>query len=407
MSETLPSQQNESQPWKRELPLHREVAGTLKPEETLALMGSFTESSLEAHEQANKDGELSGYELGMKQRTHAAALEQLSTLELGVDETVNDVILTRQKELEMTLSDIESDSRRHAEQVKLREQLAGIKLLDSIYLNVVDNVDSLAKANGDGNKRNPRNRAIAINEMIEQHNEQVSHGSESIADSPEIREAQERINARFAEQAQHPQQTETVDDARQKVAEVFGDTGEKERQALIDEVVQAAKGATLIYTDIPKELMTKSPSGELYHPIDGFNGFGDGLEPESNRRHQRLMNRDSVEAVTMMKTDKGVRVSYQFDTNNPQYSLDAYDGKVPFYKTEGGRAGNMLYVEAILPTELASKLEQEILRNPVVGREFAGTLANNNGVNEEIWIKAVRPPYDELPANWQIAITKS
>ncbi|HPR09386.1 MAG TPA: hypothetical protein PLT04_02315 [Candidatus Saccharibacteria bacterium] len=449
MSETLPSQQNETQAWERELPLHREVAGTLKPEETLALIGSFTQSSLEAEKEANEAGEISDYEFSMKQTTHAAALEQLSTLQLGEGDTVNDVIYSRKKELEAALGDIESDSRRHAEALKLREQIAGVKLLDSMYLNVVDNVDSLATATGDGNKRNPRNRAVAINQLIEQHNKQVSPEFETIADSPEMREAQERINARYAEQTKQSRPTETVDDARQKVAEAFGNTGEKEQQALIGEVAQAAKGATRIYTDIPKDIMLKSNSGD-FRPIDGFNSFGDGLPQESRNVREKLEYGGSAEAFlfepdtttrykTVTKTietggrfkkkteqvqeqvpdgevptmvmnlvtgqqEPGVKVAYQFNGNNRRDGAQTAYYEGPEYTTESGRGGNQLWIEATLPKSVADRLKQEVTSNPEVAHEFAKTLALNNGITEQAWNNGVQPPFDKVPSDWTMAV---
>lgn len=401
MSETLPSHQNELQPWQRELVPHGEVAGTLNPNETLALMGSWAERDLvdqyEIYEPGTK-------ELARQEAVYGAALGQLAELRAEKGDSMNDAmdaLYIRQQELKDALR--RSDNQ--ADNIKIGEQLAGIKLLDDIRLRVTDQVGLSAEVIG--SKSSPRDKATAINEMIAEHNEWVSRGSETIADSPEMQEAQARINARYAEQAKQPQPTETVDDARKKVAEAFGDTGEKDQQALIGEVAQAAKGKTRIYTDIPKGVMLKSNSGD-HRPIDGFNSFGDGLAPNSNQyRNEMLNNPDSVEAVVIKETDEGVRVSYQFDTNSPQYSLDAYDGKVPFYTTESGRPGNVLYVEATLPTDLANKLREEISKNPIAAREFAKTLARNNGITDEVWDKGVRPPYDKLPDNWQIAITSS
>ena len=406
MSETLPNQHLEQKPWDNKLELHKNAAQLNSAEITAILGSQLLQNRVESDEMYDADT-ITDSQYEDNNRKIDGALGELAGLQVLGEGSQADF----NQHLQLLALSLKQEQEKlpfgYAEFFELADRRASVKyLIDQFDVEIKMPQEELEK----DTKPSERREAIKnwTNQTIEAHNNRADGDkTESIADSPEMRAAQERINARLAEQAKQPQPTETVDDARQKVAEAFGDTGEKERQALIDEVAQAAKGATLIYTDIPKELMTKSPSGELYHPIDGFNGFGDGLEPESNRRHERLKNRDSVEAVTIMKTDEGVRVSYQFDTNGLQYSLDACDGKVPFYKTEGGRAGNVLYVEAILPTELASKFEQEISRNPTVAREFAKTLASNNGVSEEIWSKAVRPPYDELPANWQIAVTKS
>lgn len=452
MSETLPSQQNETQAWKRELPLHREVAGTLKPEETLTLIGSFTQSSLEAEKEANEAGEISDYEFSMKQTTHAAALEQLSTLQLGEGDTVNDVIYSRKKELEAALGDIESDSRRHAEALKLREQIAGVKLLDSMYLNVVDNVDSLATATGDGNKHNPRNRAVAINQLIEQHNKQVSPEFETISDSPEMREAQERINARYAEQAKQPQPTETVDDARQKVAEAFGDTGERERQAFIGEVVRAAKGSARIHTSVTKETKLRFKGREDTAYNDGFSDFGEGLdwgthnwrengaflsdtseafifEPATTTRKKTVTETIETggrfrkkteqvqkevadgEAPTMIvnpatgQQEPGVNVRYQFDgnTSNKAWSSRSLEkNDLPKYEApDNNRGGNQLFIEVVLPKSVADTLQQAALRSPNMARQFAQSILAESGATEAT---VKMPPYTELPVDWTMAV---
>lgn len=459
MSETLPSQQNESQAWKRELPLHHELGGTLKPEETLALIGSFTESSLEAYKEANETDELNGQSFSVKQRIHTAALEQLTTLKVEEDVNVFDTIADRQKELEEILRSPNGGTRSRAETQKLREQLDGVKLLNKMYLNVDDTVDTFAQTHGDGNKFNRHNRTAAINEMVAQHNEQVSRGSETITDSPEIREAQERINARYAEQAEQakqPQPTEIVDDARQKVAETFGDTGEKERQTLIGEVARAAKGATRINTDIPSLYEgLQSNQGAYTEPNGGgFTTFGDGLPPDSWQYKGQILQYAGAAEAFMSKPDTevryktemvdeqefgrfrrvktvkkerqvpdgeipimvlnsetgqqdvGIKVAYQFNggKRGREGAPDRADYEGPAYLTKSGRTGNQMIVEATLPKSIADKLKAEVAKNPTLAREFAKTLTINNGISEEFWNSVVRPPYSELPSDWEIAV---
>ncbi len=450
MSETLPPHQNEPQTWRRELIFHREAADKLKPEETIALIGSFTESSLESDKEENETGHMSDYEYGMKQRIHAAALEQLTTLKVDESTDALNAIADRKVQLETALNDIGGDTRRTAEERKLREQLVGVKLLNNMYLSVADNLDTLAQRQpGDGGKHSPHNRAAAINEMIAQHNEQVSGSSETIANSPEVREAQERISARYAEQANQPQPAQSVDDARQKVAEAFGDTVEKEQQALMGEVARAAEGATRISTDRPNGVKLKSTSGD-YIPRDGFTSFGDGLPQENNNRNELLIYGGSAEAFlfepdtttrykTVAKTvetggrfrkkteqieeqvrdgevptmvvnpatgqqEPGVKVAYQFNGNQRRENGQAIRYEGPDYVTESKRSGNQLFVEATLPKLVADKLRQEVTRNPEVAREFAKTLALNNGITEQVWSNVVRPPYDQIPDGWEMAV---
>jgi len=449
MTETL-APQNEPQTWQRELPLHREGAGVIKPEETLALIGSFTQSSLEGYKQDNETGELSDQAFSIKQRIHAAAHEQLAMLKAEEGVSVLDTIADRQKELETVLSTPSGGNRSSAEGTNLLVQLAGVKLLNEMYINVEDMVDAFAQTQpGDGNKFNQRNRAAAINEIITRHNEQVSPSPENIADSPEMQEAKARINARYSEQAKQPQPTKTVDDARQKVAEAFGGTGEKEQQALIVEVAQAAKGATRIYTDRPNGVKLKSNSGD-YVPRDGFTSFGDGLPQDSLHVREKLEYGGSAEAflfepdtttryktVTrtvetggrfMKKTEQieeqvrdgevptmvvnpatgqqelGIKVAYQFNGNQRSENGQTVYYEGPVYKTESGRGGNQLFVEATLPKSLADKLRQGIAGNPEVAREFAKTLALNNGITIQAWNNGVRPPYDQLPDGWEMTV---
>lgn len=453
MSENLSSQPIETQSWQRELPLHHELDGRLKPDEAIALIGSFTETSLEAHRQDYETGELNEQSFGVKQRIHSAALEQLATLTVD-DGSVLDAIVDRGEEVEVTLKAPHGGTRSRAEELALREQLEGVKLLNKMYLNVEDTIANYAQTQpGDANKHNPRNRAAAINEVITWHNERVSHGTETYEDIPETHEAQSQPNASNAEHATRPQPTVTVDDARHKVAEALGGNGEKEREALIGEVAQVAKGTTRIFTDMPRKLEALSQDGR--HTGDGFGSFGDGIKfnstetvnekevlkqtaktpeamsftPDTVTRYKTVIKHVETGKLFSKRTEQveeqvpdgevpvmvinpatgqqepGVKVAYQFNTSGSQYALDSYEGKVPEYKTESGRAGNILFVAATLPKSVADKLQQEVSRNPKVAREFAKTLAGNNGVTDGVWNESVCPPYDMLPDNWQFTIT--
>lgn len=451
MNETLPSQKNESKPWKRELTFHREGAGTLKPEEALALVGSFTESSLESYKDDNDSGELSDQQFGVKQRIHAAALEQLSTLELTEGTDALNAIVDRRKELETVLKTPHGGTRSHAETTNLRIAIEGVKLLNEMLINVEDSISLYAETEADGNKFSQRNRAAGINHLIERHNVEVGSDIESIANSPEAQEAQAKVDARFSEQAEEPQPTETVDDARHKVAEVFGDTKEIEYKALLAEVSRVAQGSTRIHTDIPKGVKLKSVSGD-YYPIDGFNTFGDGAVQKSNHRYYKLRYEGSAESFMVepatetryktvsedvevggrfrKKTEKvekqvhngetpvfvvnpatgqqelGIKIGYQFNgsTRGGYGQSVQYEG--PTYVTESRRGGNQLFVEAVVPKSIADKLEQAVKDSPETAREFAKTLALNNGITEQAWNNGVQPPFDELPDNWKMTIVE-
>ena len=231
---------------------------------------------------------------------------------------------------------------------------------------------------------------------------------------------------------------------------MFGGTPEAERQALIGEVAQAAKGTTRIHTDRPNGVKLKSNSGD-YVPRDGFASFGDGLPQENRHGHGTMLEYGgSAEAFlftpdtttrykTVTKTvetggrfrkkteqveeqvadgevstmvvnsatgqqEPGVKVAYQFNGNSRKESGQTVFYEGPAYTTESGRAGNQLFIEATLPQSVAEKLRQGIVNNPELAREFARTLALNNGVTEEVWTNSVRPPYDQTPQGWKMTL---
>jgi len=435
MSETTPSQPNEPQAWKQELRPHHESSGTLTKSETLALMGSWVEESFEGATELHESGTISDIEYSVKKRVKEAATSELSLLDLE-DQNVYSAIAERQKILEEQLYE------KGANRLMIRARLDGLLMLEDTYKNIEDHVGSPLD--------DRHTRAAAINEMIDNHNEWVSRDTETIADSPEIREAQERINARYAEQAKQPQPTETVDDARQKVAEAFGNTGEKERQALIGEVARAAKGTTSIHTDIPAGFSV--PAREGAGRGDGFTSFGDGTQFNNmdvvTRKTNLQRSAESPETITFKpdttteyktvskivetggrfrkKTEQvdeqvpagevptmvinpatgqqepGIKVAYLFNGNGAQYSLDGN----PPYITKSGRSGNQLYVESTLPKSIAERLSREIADKPELARKYAEALVLDNGIPQELWDSIVRPPYNQLSNNWKISVAK-
>lgn len=433
MSEKLPSQQNEPQAWKLELRPHPESSGTLTKGETLALMGSWVEESFEGATELHESGTTGDIEFSVQKRIKEAATSELSLLDVE-DQSVFSAIAERQRVVEEQLYE------KGANRLMIRAKLDGLSLLEETYKNIEDHVGSPL---GDRHTR-----AAAINEMIDSHNEWVARNSETTASSPEIREAQERINARYAEQAKQPQPTETVDDARQKVAEAFGDTSEKEHQALMGEVARAAKGTTSIHTDVPAGFSV--PAREGAGRGDGFTSFGDGTQFNNmdvvTRKTNLQRSAESPETIifkpdttteykTVIKTvetggrfrkkteqieeqvpsgevpimvtnpatgqqEPGVKVAYLFNGNGAQYSLDGN----PPYLTKSGRSGNQLYVESTLPKSIAEQLSREVADKPELAREYAETLVLNNGIPQELWDSIVRPPYNKLSSDWKITV---
>lgn len=105
-----------------------------------------------------------------------------------------------------------------------------------------------------------------------------------------------------------------------------------------------------------------------------------------------------------------VRFRYQFE-----YSTRAINaGELPTYKEfKGNRSGQHVLVGLDLPKSVATKLQEQTQKDPTSVRSLVEKLVlqNNNGsINEEMWQNgsgaddAIRPPYEKLPADWNIAL---
>jgi hypothetical protein len=450
MSETLPNQQ-ESQNWHEKLELHKNAA-QLNASEIKSVLGSslvqnradfgemfeadtITDSQYEdnIHKIDGALGELAGLQV-LGEGSQADCNQDLQLLALSL----------KQEQEKLPFG--------NAEFLELADRRASVKyLIDQFDVEIKMPQEELEK----DTKPSERREAIKnwTNQTIEAHNNRVDGDkTESIADSPEIREAQERINARFAEQAKQPQPTETVDDARQKVAEAFGDRGEKERQALIGEVVRAAKGSARIHTSVTKETKLRFRGREDIAYNDGFSDFGEGLDwGTHNWRENGTFLNDTSEAfifelatTTRKKTvtetietggrfrkkteqvqkevadgevptmivnpatgqqEPGVNVRYQFDgnTSNKAWgsrSLEKND--LPKYEApDNNRGGNQLFIEVVLPKSVADTLQQAALRSPDVARQFAQSMVTENGATEAT---VKMPPYTELPTDWTMTV---
>lgn len=438
MSE-IPTPQSEQYPWQQELRLHAETQGTLKPHETLAIMGSLIEEKLQDHENDYKKG-LSEPEDYEDARACRLALTELPHLDVQ-DIDVRNAIFDREQQLKTKRSQVEGIAG-----AAIDDKLMGLNRL-VVALNGIEDTVAMSSGKVPGY----RERASHINILIEDHNAWVNRFRENPQETPEAREAQERINRRVQEQIarQSEQPVQTPDHARQKVAEALGDTEEIEKRALLANIVNQAKGRTYVYTDVPGRAGTL-PGHDGY---DGFNAFGDavGNSPKA-WCYTRLRDTDYPEAlifepdtVTKYKTvqeeietggrfrkkteqktrtvpdgelpnmilnpdtgkqEPGVKVSYQFMGNdNGTYSkVVRYEG--PTYITWNNRSGNMLFVEATLPQSVANELHETALNDPGIARDFAKQLVLNNGISEGLWDSVVCPPYSELADDWQFAVTE-
>lgn len=218
-----------------------------------------------------------------------------------------------------------------------------------------------------------------------------------------------------------------------------------EVQKYVEQFLSAAKGSTRIHTDMPVNGEV-SFKGGIAKPRSGFQSFGDGLAEhnQGESADKFLVDKEYSEAVifspnvqTIYKTvtetvesggrfsrkteqvsrkvadgqesimvtnmntgasEAGVKVAYQFIGNGYNY-----DG--PRYDTQGGRPGNVLVVETVVPQSIADNLRQIVSENPVAARDVARMIVLQNGISESDWDGLVKPPYEKLSTDWNIAIT--
>ena len=451
MSETLPNQHLEQKPWDNKLELHKNAAQLNSAEITAILGSQLLQNRIESDEMYDA-GTITDHQLEDNKRLITGALEELAGLQVlgeGSQADFNHDLQHLARSLKQQQEELPFGN---TEFLKLAERRASVKyLIDQFDVEIIMPQEELEKRVAPGEKREAKMNWA--NQVIEAHNVRVeSSETSSIADSPEIREAQERINNHYAEQAKQPQPTETVDDARQKVAEAFGNRGEKERQTLIGEVVRAAKGSARIHTSVTKEAKLRFKGREDTAYNDGFSDFGEGLdwgthnwrengtflsdaseafifEPATTTRKKTVTEtietggrfRKKTEQVqkevadgempTMIvnpatgQQEPGVNVRYQFDgnTSNKAWgsrSLEKND--LPKYEApDNNRGGNQLFIEVVLPKSVADSLQQAALRSPDVARQFAQSMVSENGATEAT---VKMPPYTELPADWTVTV---
>ena len=254
----------------------------------------------------------------------------------------------------------------------------------------------------------------------------------------------ENVTIEPAEQASTAQR---LSEAREAVDLVIGaTTPEKEVQSTLSELLAASKDRTHIHTDVPSVALrhgseTRKPAGS------GFQTFGDAPRSEYRGSDQLLSVRDAPEAIifepnmtTKYRTEKkidraagmfkkeisheaqvvdsvrptlvingktgqqepSVRIAYQFNSQ-----ADGYTNEMPRYDTGGGRPGNILTVETIVPQSVAVNFKRLLADNPMLARQFSEQIIKHNGVSEDVWNASrapMRPPYDRLPSGWQLAL---
>lgn len=429
-------------PWQQELLPHTELQGILKETERVVLIGSVIEGRASAVLERYEEGSYTSAQYDKHKRTTDAALDILSRLDV-TDTRFLDALQEEQDRMEITVEHLNIDDR--------TARYDALKLINKEFTNLDDQIRSLTKVKSakHGNLRSP---ALAINDIILAHNTRVSEAAESNPAPTAQPQSQPQVNSQERyqqEQKRLAQQRETEADARSKVAEAHGETGEAGNEGILSSVLQAAKGNTRIYTDMPQGAQFASKQG-MYKPIDGFNSFGDGLDQNNGFRMTKLEHGGSAEAFIMApdmaprfktidkevsvrgrfgikKTETrsvqvpdgedpvmiknpvtgvmelGVKAAYQFNGNMRRIGGQSMHYEGPIYRTQTGRGGNQLFVEVTLPQSVATELQQKVTENPYLAREFARLLAQQNGVTPQLWQDTVSPPYAQLPSDWYIA----
>lgn len=283
-----------------------------------------------------------------------------------------------------------------------------------------------------------------------------------VVDADDVTEMRER--------ADRLRQEKAAQDARRAVQEALGMEGLSEPEAKLLELVLRSASDVLIQTDLPPSTSLRFGEesilpdqrtlgfqvfgsservksgqayrliGEFFQPRDSYGGAA--AVPEAYCFQSEIPGKNITEIVQEVSKgwlgrEKAVRVSKPRyippqpmpEVVNPetgskepgvlfQYSFSTqsnrgYDGQV-HYATNSGRPGNVLGMNALLPSSVAEQLQSFIRNNPQVLRELVHQLVvEEGGVPEAVWagtastadgkkIQAVRPPYDELPKGWEI-----
>lgn len=430
-----PESKDAPKPWQSELRLHKHGDFKLSAQEEFAIMGSWTEEALETVAEAFPEDQQD-----RQRKILEAALDEMSNLDINVDSII-DAIADRKIALEEELKRSMGSSRATLD---VRFRLAGLDNLRSTYTGIDDNAylstpDTLKSA-----EERVAERVANVNHLITEHNQWITRHKKPPEDSRPEQPTVEVTEPALQQLLNQMPTAESTTKKNQDVVETIDNTAEAKRK-LLNEVVGLAKNKTRIHTDLPNDVQVKSTEGD-YRPYDGFANFGDGLPQNDNGfNKERLAYANSAEAFlfeadtearyetveksattgrvfkktetvtrevykgetpvmiinpTTGQQEPGVRVAYQFNGSGT-----GYDG--PQYITESGRRGNMLFAETTLPKSVADKLKTMILQDPKVARDFAGMLVmNNGGIPPEVWERVVRPPYDQLPNDWELKVAE-
>lgn len=312
-----------------------------------------------------------------------------------------------------------------------------------------------------------------VNECIRQHNEFIARNPAEVQDT-----SQPVLTPPAPAEADPHDPVQETTNARERVASSFQPTTgqaapenprtkETPNEKLLEDILTASRGTTLIHTDMPPSGPVGSrrkfnregmPSdsvrtgfqtvgdevGASYSPINKsgilnmpgtpmavegvfYNPLQTPIYEEQAQAPVRsgLFGKKTVPPPVRVKTgeqpimmanpisgqqERAVEVTYQF--NSQDYFFKAPIGDTPTYRTQSGRGGNMLIVQVKLPQSIANAMIAEVERNPQFARIFAErlTVSDRTGFSAEDWngkpdkLFKVKPPYDTLPAGWTLSV---
>ncbi len=288
-------------------------------------------------------------------------------------------------------------------------------------------------------KKNALSRAYAL--LVEADNPQP----QAIVEIPQ------HEHSPAAKKQSDGEQPTPVGKTNNRTEEVTKTTEKAREQALLSEVLRAAKGSARIETSVTTRSPLTFKDGDAVAPADGCSLFGDGVERgkfPSREHSEYIAADDSPEAVifepatetgyaTKTETVKsglfgkatrekqvptgevpimvtnpltglqeaGYKFRYQFNGNSG-YDYDSQTSRTkgyPPYRSaeENGRKGNYLFVEVTLPESTAHELKKAILHNPTLARQYVqAILAGHGAIDGTVRM----PPYDALPSGWTMAV---
>lgn len=188
--------------------------------------------------------------------------------------------------------------------------------------------------------------------------------------------------------------------------DVFGD-GVRYKRGYIENIEERGRGAFIPAEDSPEALIFEPATKTLYENVTIIEKKGlFGRKNEVAKKKKVGEQPITVLNPATGRQEPGVNVRYQFVGNGPgyrDYRIGKDDVALPRYTSpeKYGRSGNILEIEVTLPETVASALQRTALEDSGVIRRFAQAVVTENGATDA---SVKMPPYAELPPDWVIAV---